>query len=202
VLLDGKLGAIPDVVRRLGAALHREARAEELARLAEATLATTERANGEGPRLVYVHGPDGAEVMAPGGSNSELPAVLGWTILAPPGQGGAFRKASVQDIAALDPDVILFASPAMREKVATDPAWRGLRAVRGHHAWIAPSLPFGWVEGPPSINRLLGLAWLGSGSPSDGAIPYAAAFHAMVYGRAMTPEQIAALRRDLRPIEP
>ena len=31
---------------------------------------------------------------------------------------------------------------------------------------VAPALPFGWVEEPPSINRLLGLAWLGGHEPA------------------------------------
>jgi iron complex transport system substrate-binding protein len=26
---------------------------------------------------------------------------------------------------------------------------------------LSPSLPFGWVDLPPSVNRLIGLRWLG-----------------------------------------
>jgi iron complex transport system substrate-binding protein len=26
---------------------------------------------------------------------------------------------------------------------------------------VAPSLPFGWIDFPPSVNRLIGLLWLG-----------------------------------------
>jgi iron complex transport system substrate-binding protein len=26
---------------------------------------------------------------------------------------------------------------------------------------LAPTLPFGWIDDPPSANRLLGLLWLG-----------------------------------------
>jgi len=35
-----------------------------------------------------------------------------------------------------------------------------LRAVRERRLVQAPGLPFGWVDSPPSVNRLLGLMWL------------------------------------------
>ena len=61
--------------------------------------------------------------------------------------------------------MILFSDPAMRDTVMQADAWRSVRAVRHGHVLIAPGLPFGWVEEPPSINRLLGLAWLGGRDP-------------------------------------
>ena len=41
------------------------------------------------------------------------------------------------------------------------PAWAGLGAVRSGRVLLSPRLPFGWVDEPPSVNRLLGLLWLG-----------------------------------------
>jgi iron complex transport system substrate-binding protein len=61
-----------------------------------------------------------------------------------------------------------------------------VRAVREGHAVVAPSLPFGWLEEPPSINRLLGLAWLGGRDP----VTLASLFNAAVYGRVLTPTQL------------
>ena len=40
------------------------------------------------------------------------------------------------------------------------PGWKGLRAVQAHRIDLAPALPFGWIDEPPGINRLLGLRWL------------------------------------------
>jgi iron complex transport system substrate-binding protein len=205
VLLDGHLAKLPEVLRGLGQVLHREARAEVLARLAEATLAATGGGHAA-VRVVYVRAARGAEVgtqvAVPGSGAAEVPELLGWKVLAPAAdEHGAFRPATSAQIAALDPDVLLFASPAMRQTVADSPAWRALRAVREGHAWIVPATPFGWVDGPPSINRLLGLAWLGAGTDAD-VLPFAAVFHALVYGRLPTPEQLGDLRDALRPIEP
>ncbi|HEX4171454.1 MAG TPA: hypothetical protein VHY82_03150, partial [Acetobacteraceae bacterium] len=65
-------------------------------------------------------------------------------------------------------------------------SWRSLRAVREGHAFVAPNLPFGWFDEPPSINRLLGLTWLGGGDPRT----VAALFNAVVYGRVLAPSQL------------
>ena len=32
-------------------------------------------------------------------------------------------------------------------------------AVRERRVFLAPRLPFGWIDAPPSINRMIGLRW-------------------------------------------
>jgi iron complex transport system substrate-binding protein len=59
-------------------------------------------------------------------------------------------------------------------------------------------MPFGWLDEPPSINRLLGLAWLGGGDPHT----LAATFNAVVYGRSLTAPQLDALLSGARSIQP
>lgn len=195
VLLDGRMTMIPGVMRQLGAALHREDRAETLARFAEAILTLPDRSARPGT-VVYARGADGLAVAAPGTGATEVFALLGWTVLAPDGQG-TFRHATFDDIRALDPDLLVFADPAMGAAVGAEP-WRSLRAVRAHHVLIAPGQPFGWVDNPPSINRLVGLMWLGgSDAGTAGAI-----FNAIVYGRVLSHDQIDGLRQATRATDP
>ena len=59
-------------------------------------------------------------------------------------------------------------------------------------------MPFGWLDEPPSINRLLGLAWLGGSDPRT----LAALFNAVVYGRALTAPQLDALLAGVRSLQP
>jgi len=184
ILLDGSLTEIPRVVRALGSVLHRNDRAEALATVAEAMLALPV-ANSTHPRVVYARGADGLTVTAPGTDVTEVFTRLGWQVLAPDGSG-TFRTSSIDAIRALDPDLLIFSDPAMRDTVMHADAWRAIRAVREGHALVAPSLPFGWLEEPPSINRLLGLAWLSGRDP----MTLAALFNAAVYGHALTPAQL------------
>ena len=43
----------------------------------------------------------------------------------------------------------------------SDPVWASVKAVRSGRVHLSPKLPFGWVDFPPSVNRLVGLWWLG-----------------------------------------
>jgi iron complex transport system substrate-binding protein len=47
-----------------------------------------------------------------------------------------------------------------------------VKAVAEKRVFLAPTAPFGWIDRPPSLNRLIGLAWLanifhGAKSPFD-----------------------------------
>ncbi len=186
LLFDGALDQIPSVARTLGQILHQPEQAEVVARVAEAILALPVPASNH-LHVLYVRGADGLRVAAPGTDVTAIFPRLGWQVVAPEGTG-TFRQASAEAIRALDPDIIILADPAAKAVLGTAP-WASLRAVRDGHAYIAPSVPFGWIEEPPSINRLLGVAWLRGGDP----LTLAALFNATVYGRALTQQQLMAI---------
>jgi iron complex transport system substrate-binding protein len=196
VLLDGSLAEVPHVFRLLGGILHREERGETLARFTEALLAVPKRP-GATLRIACARGPDGLTLAAPGTDLAESFTHAGWQLVAPSGQGPS-RQATLDDIRALDPDVIVFTDPVMRATLAQSEAWRTVRAVRDSHAYVAPNMPFGWLDEPPSINRLLGLGWLGGSDPRT----LAALFNAVVYGRALTASQLDTLLSGAHHIQP
>src|SRR5581483_6761981 len=67
---------------------------------------------------------------------------------------------SFEQVLQWNPDVIVTLDPAFYESVFTHPLWRALPAVRARRVYLAPSLPFGWFDRPPSANRLIGVKWL------------------------------------------
>lgn len=196
ILLDGSLAEIPRVFRLLGGMLHREERADTLAKFTEALLAAPKKPD-MALRVVCARGPDGLTLVAPGTDLAESFTRASWQLVAPPGQRPS-RQVSLDDIRALDPDVIILTDPAMRATLALSDAWRSLRAVRDGRALVAPSMPFGWLDEPPSINRLLGVAWLSGAEPRT----LAALFNAVVYGRALTGSQLDALLAGVRSLQP
>lgn len=183
LLFDGSLDQIPAVARTLGRILGETERAETAARVAEAILALPPP-SGPHPKVYYARGGDGLMAAAPGTDVTGVFARFGWQVVAPDGNG-TFRHTDVDTIRKLDPDVIILSSPEARTELST-PDWASLRAVKEGHAYIAPSQPFGWIEEPPSINRLLGVAWLRGGDP----LSLAALFNASVYGRALTQTEL------------
>jgi iron complex transport system substrate-binding protein len=196
VLLDGALAKVPYTIRLLGGILHREGRAETLAKFTEALLALPVPQEVH-RRVLCARGADGLTVVAPGSELAETFARLGWQLVVPAGQGSA-RPTSFDDIRALDPDVLVFFDPGMRATLAQSDGWRSLRAVQNGHAFVAPSLPFGWLDEPPSINRLLGLAWLSGGDPRT----LAASFNAVVYGRVLAAPQLDLVLAGVHSMQP
>ncbi|NNM72455.1 iron ABC transporter substrate-binding protein [Enterovirga aerilata] len=164
-LLDGTLARTAETYRTLGRLLGRERDAEEKATYAEALLAhiaqrvATVPADRR-PRVYYARGPRGLETGRGGSINVESLDMLGAVNVAG-GTGGGLATVSLEQVLAWDPEVIVTIDRDFAAFVRQDPAWASVRAVRDGRVHLSPKLPFGWVDFPPSVNRLIGLIWLG-----------------------------------------
>ncbi len=69
------------------------------------------------------------------------------------------QQATLEQIKALDPDVILTDDSKFFANVKIDPAWADLRAVRDGQIYHAPTTPFDWMGRPPSFMRALAIQW-------------------------------------------
>jgi iron complex transport system substrate-binding protein len=115
------------------------------------------------PRVYYARGPRGLESGLKGSINVESLERLGArNVAAAAGERAGVASVSLEQVLAWDPEVIVTLDPAAAQAITTDPAWGAIQAVRGGRVHVAPSLPFGWIDFPPSVNRLIGLVWLGS----------------------------------------
>ena len=162
-LLDGRFAAAAAAYRTLGALIGRRDGAEGLAQDAEATLATiTGRIAGtpkeRRPRVYYARGPRGLETGLGGALNMETIELLAQNVAG--GTRGGLATVSIEQVLVWNPDVIVTIDPDFAAAVAHDPAWSSVAAVRAGRVHLAPHLPFGWVDLPPSVNRLIGLWWL------------------------------------------
>jgi iron complex transport system substrate-binding protein len=164
LLLDGRLEKTPDALRLLGAVLGDAARGERLAAAAEQILSATRNAaagSGSSPlRAYYGRGPDGLTTGTSDSISLEDLRWLGLSNVAGDSGRGGFVKTTREQLLAWNPDLVLTLDPAFATSLRSDPAWAGLSAVRNGRVLLAPRLPFGWIDEPPSVNRLLGLVWL------------------------------------------
>jgi iron complex transport system substrate-binding protein len=162
-LLDGRFDAAARGYRTLGALLGREDTAEAYARIAEETIRTiTERvaavAPQRRPRVYYARGPRGLETGLGGSINVETIELLAHNVA---GQTrGGLANVSIEQVLIWNPDVIITIDQDFATSVWNDPAWAPVAAVRARRVHLSPKLPFGWVDFPPSVNRLIGLWWL------------------------------------------
>jgi iron complex transport system substrate-binding protein len=170
-LLDGRFAAMAQAYRKLGELTGRPSEAEPFARYAEQTIATIEGRianvpHESRPRVYYARGPRGLETGLGGSINVETIEFLGAQNVAGERRGG-MATVSVEQVLAWNPDVVITIEPAFAAGVRTDPVWKPIKAVQTGRVYLSPTLPFGWVDFPPSVNRLIGLWWLAKGLYPD-----------------------------------
>jgi iron complex transport system substrate-binding protein len=162
-LLDGRFAGIAGTYRTLGALIGRAEDAEKLARTTEDTLKTiTGRiepiAASERPRVYFARGPKGLATGLGGSINVETIEMMARNV-AGETQGG-LASVSIEQILVWNPDVIVTIDQEFAASVRNDPSWASVKAVRENRVHLSPKMPFGWVDFPPSVNRLIGLWWL------------------------------------------
>ena len=161
-LIDGALLRIPAAVREAGGLLDAADRAGPLADEAETVLARW-RAARAGPSFYYARGADGLETGFRGALATEVLEGAGWTNVAEGGRD--IGRVSREQVAAWDPEALVTLSPVFAEAARADPVWRVRRNGDRRRLLLLPDHPFGWIDRPPSLNRLLGCAWLAN--PTD-----------------------------------
>lgn len=166
ILIDGQFENTPAALRLLGEALDVPERGEELAADVEATFARIDAIlenvpEEERPRVYLARGPEGLETGMKGSINTEIIERAGGRNVAD--DGGATRglvQASMEQVIVANPDTIVTWDPNFYGSVFDDPLWQGIDAVRDGRVYLSPTAPFGWIDRPPSLNRMIGLIWM------------------------------------------
>jgi len=162
-LLDGRFDAVAPAYRTLGALTGRQTEAEKLARYADDTFKTiTGRIAAiqpsARPRVYYARGPRGLVTGLGGSINVETIEMLAQNVAG--GNSGGLANVSIEQVLLWNPEVIITIDQDFAAGVRNDPAWTAVKAVRDGRVHLSPKMPFGWVDFPPSVNRLIGLWWL------------------------------------------
>ena len=162
-LLDGRFDGIAAAYRTLGALIGRPDGGEAYARAAEDMIGTiTGRTavmpKGGRPRVYYARGPRGLETGLGGSINVETIEMLAQNVAGE--TRGGLANVSIEQVLLWNPDVIITIDQDFAAHVRGDPAWAPVKAVRDGRVHLSPKLPFGWVDFPPCVNRLIGLWWL------------------------------------------
>lgn len=75
---------------------------------------------------------------------------------------GGGSEVSMEQILLWNPDIVIADSQMLYEKITTDSAWQELDAVKNGKVYKVPTVPYSFMSNPPSVNRLIGIAWLGN----------------------------------------
>lgn len=166
VLIDGRFDKTAEALRLLGEVLGVPERGEELARDVEASFAAIDALlagtpEDQRPRVYLARGPDGLETGMKGSINTEIIERAGGRNVADTADGRkGLVQASIEQVIAANPDTIVTWDRNFFAKVKTDPLWAGIEAVKAGRVYLSPLAPFGWIDRPPSLNRMIGLKWM------------------------------------------
>jgi iron complex transport system substrate-binding protein len=136
LLIDGRFENTAAALRLLADVLKVKERGELLAHAAEETFAQVDRVIADipgdrRPRVYLARGPEGLETGSRGSINTEI----------------------IERVGGLN-------DRGFRQTVSPKAEWKPVPAVAAGRVLLAPRLPFGFIDSPPSLNRLIGLTWL------------------------------------------
>ena len=164
LLLEGRLAQSAEQIRQLGSLIASPHWAEQALAFAQREAAARSR-----PVSVYLaRGRDGLETGRRNSIHTEVAELLGARNVGDALAGGGLAQVSIEQIILWQPDWILTQEADFAVQAANNPLWKNVNAVREGRIGLLPRLPYGWIDGPPGINRLPGiyaLAAILSGQP-------------------------------------
>lgn len=165
ILVDDSMTRIAAVLRSVGAVLGVKDRAEDLAVYAEHAVDALRgrlliQPASPRPRVYYARGANGLETALPGSPAGEFLDEAGAINVAGVLGRNERVQVSVDQVQGWAPDVIIAEQRSFYQRVRRDPGWSQIPAVREGKVYLAPESPFGWVDDPPGVNRLIGLYWM------------------------------------------
>ncbi len=182
-LIDGALTRIPEAIREAGTLLDADQAADGLADEAARVLDRWRRPPG-GAAFYYARGADGLETGFRGSLATEVLEGAGWTNVAEGSRD--IGRVTREQVAAWDPEALVTLSRDFVAAARNDAVWRTRRDGGRRRLLLLPDTPFGWLDRPPSINRLLACAWLAIPAGAPMAV---ASLTRRLYG--MAPAEVA-----------
>ena len=165
ILVDDSFVRMPSMLRGIGALLGVTEHARHLGRYAEDSINTMRgrlliQAPETRPHVYYGRRADGLETPLPGAPEADSIEQAGAINVARVLGRDGLAVISPGQLYEWNPEIIIAEQRSFYNALRRDRAWRGLAAVAHKRVYLAPAYPFGWIDDPPGVNRLIGLHWL------------------------------------------
>lgn len=169
VFIQATLEELPEAYRTLGALLNKQEQAEKLAVFIEQTLSMAETNRARIPAearktVMFGTGSTGLACNAEGSTQADVIDLVGGVNAIQADEisnrnGGT--TVNLEQVYVYDPDVIILSAGGPYDTLE-DGEWAELTAVKTGSYYEIPNLPYNWMSSPPSVNRVLGIWWLGN----------------------------------------
>lgn len=174
VFIESDLEHMAQAYRSLGELLGREERGEELAQFVDKTMNMAAENAAKIPEedrvsVMYATGTAGLACNADGSIQSVVIDIVGADNAVVVSEdelsnAGGGNTISMEQVYMFDPDVIIFAAGGPFDTISGSGAgeWSELSAIKQGKYYEIPCEPYNWMSGPPSVNSVLGVWWLGN----------------------------------------
>jgi iron complex transport system substrate-binding protein len=174
VMLDGNLSSIDITYKMLGDIINEKKRADTLADYCRLTIDTIKHVASKIPfdkriRVYYAEGTDGLQTDPKGTMHAEIIDIAGGINVAevPALKGYGRASVSFEQLLVWKPEIVLvcldhgFAHGTENyNNIISSNSWQAIDAVAKNNIYCIPSIPFNWLDRPPSVNRMIGMRWL------------------------------------------
>jgi iron complex transport system substrate-binding protein len=165
ILIDNDIQTTPQTLRTLGALLGAAERGDDLAKYTDYAIDALRgrlliAPADERPLVYYGRGPDGLETGLGGSQAMAAIDQAGVINVAARLGRGELTRVTRDQIIDWNPAIIIAQQRSFYNALLHSAAWRGLIAVANKRVYLAPADPFGWIDDPPGVNRIIGLYWL------------------------------------------
>lgn len=172
VILDSDMEKLDVTYELLGKIMGEEEKAKELGEYCRTTfkdIKTNSQKISEEMKvsIYYAEGPVGLETEPPNSWHGEVIDMIGGKNVAQVeiSEDRGRTEVSLEQLLKWDPEIIISWDDergGYYSGILEDPAWQEIQAVKNGEVFEIPNRPFNWFDRPPSVNRVLGLRWLGN----------------------------------------
>ena len=190
--------SMPPAFERAGAAIGETARGKALADYTRTVIKeiNTSLKGAEPTRYYYAEGLDGLSTECDASFHVVAMNFAGGENVHKCRQSNlrGLEKINFETLLTYDPDVIVVQHSMVYSDLKEDAMWQRLRAVKNGRIYLVPTVPFNWLDRPPSFMRVIGIQWLATlFHPERYRIDLnarIAAFYALFLGVDLTDEEI------------
>lgn len=170
IFIEANLDNLAEAYRMLGELLDEKEQAEKLAAYIDETVQSAIHDAQKIPAdervsVMFGTGQTGLDVNAKGSIHAAVLELVGAENAIEVSEisnksGG--NTINMEAVLLAQPDVILFNAGGPYDTVSEDENWRGITAIETGRYYEIPAEPYHWLTEPPSVNRILGIRWLGN----------------------------------------
>lgn len=169
IFIHMELDTMAEAYRTLGKVVGEEEQAEKLAEYVEKVLAEAKEKSASIPeedriKVYYGQGNAGLTGVVKGTVHSDVIDAVGAVNVTDSQENirGGASDISMEQLMLWQPDVILFAPGSIYNDVDSRAEWKEINAVKNKKYYEIPEGPYNWGGRPPSVNRIIGIKWLGN----------------------------------------